>query len=74
MPFLDYVLPDTLSPFVKNLINGLVGFHLLAFVIFIILLVRSFNKTPEDNFREQYQSFEKKTAAANPKKKNLKDD
>lgn len=60
MPFLDFVLPDTLSPFVKNTINLLVGFHLLAFFIFIVLLVRSFKKSPEDNFREQYANFEKK--------------
>jgi len=63
MPFLDYVLPETLSPFVRNLINLLVGCHLFAFLAFIVLLVRSFNKTPEDNFRDQYQNFEKKTAA-----------
>ena len=68
MPFLDYVLPTTLDPMVKHLINFLVGFHLLAFLVFIVLLVRSFRKSPEDSFREQCQSLEQR------KQKNVKGD
>lgn len=67
MPFLDYVLPETLDPMVKTLINFLVGFHLLAFLVFIVLLARSFKKTPEDNFREQYSSMEEKVKKQNQK-------
>ncbi len=64
---MDYVLPESLDPMVKTMINFLVGFHLLAFLIFIVLLARSFKKSPEDNFREQYQTMEQKV-----KQKNLK--
>lgn len=46
MPILDHILPDTLDPMLKHAINGLVIFHLLAFIAFIVLLVRSFMKGP----------------------------
>ena len=46
MPILDSILPQTLHPMVKHAINGLVIFHVLAFLVFVILLVRSFMKGP----------------------------
>lgn len=52
MPLLDSILPDTLNPMVKNLVNFLVIVHLAVFFIFIILLVRSFTKGPDDHFRQ----------------------
>ena len=67
MPLLDSILPSDLNPMVKHLINGLVGFHIIVFLIFIYLLVRSFNKTPTDNFRDQYDKFEKQTNKKNVK-------
>lgn len=59
MPVLNHILPDTLSPGVKNLINFLVIAHVLVFFIFIILLVRSFMKGPSDHFRDQVTGLEK---------------
>lgn len=45
MPFLDSIIPATVDPFVRNLINVLVGIHILAFLLYIYLLVRSTKRT-----------------------------
>ena len=75
LPLLDGILPESLDPTIKHLVNFLVLAHLLAFFIFIILLVRSFTKSSSDNFRDQVKQFEKSAKAdQNKKKKNLKEE
>jgi len=37
-------LPDNLDPTLKMIINGLVYVHIAAFLIYVIMLVRSFGK------------------------------
>lgn len=63
MPFLDSILPPTLDPFVRNIINVLVGVHILAFLVWVYLVTRSVNKTQTQEFREQYQKLEQKIAS-----------
>jgi hypothetical protein len=53
----------------KNVINGLVIFHILIFIIFIILLVRSFFITPQDQFRDQVQKMERQVQNQSQRKK-----
>jgi len=75
MPVLDSILPETLDPTVKHVINFLVIFHLLAFFVFVYLLARSLTKSSSDTFRDQVKDFEKKTKAdQNKKKKDLKEE
>ena len=69
MPFLDSILPATLDPMVKHVINFLVGVHLIVFLVFVYLLCKSLRKSPQDNFREQYQKMEKKVEAKKNKNK-----
>ncbi len=68
MPLLDHVLVGV-SPAMKNVINGLVIFHILIFIIFIILLVRSFFITPQDQFRDQVQKMERQVQNQSQRKK-----
>mgnify|MGYP001579683751 CR=1 FL=1 len=44
MDLLDPILPPNLHPYLKYLINGLVIFHILAFLFYIFILVRSYVK------------------------------
>jgi hypothetical protein len=60
MPFLDSVIPTSVDPTIRTVINVLVGVHLLAFLLYIYLLVRSSKKTSADAFREQYKTLEQK--------------
>lgn len=62
MPFLDSVLPATVDPFIRNVINVLVGIHIAAFLLYVVLLVRSSQKSQTDEFRDQYKNFEKAAA------------
>jgi len=48
---IDFILPSSLDPTVKLIINILVGVHLAAFLCYIVLLVRSFGKKPSDRIR-----------------------
>jgi len=48
-------LPDSLDPTLKMVINGLVYVHILVFVIYIVLLLRSFGK----NEGKELQKFKK---------------
>jgi hypothetical protein len=48
------------DPTIRTVINVLVGVHLLAFLLYIYLLVRSSKKTSADAFREQYKTLEQK--------------
>lgn len=48
-------LPDSLDPTLKMVINGLVYFHILAFLIYVVLLCRSFGK----NEGKELQQFKK---------------
>lgn len=52
MPILDSILPETLHPMVKHAINVLVVFHIIAFLAFVVLLVKSFMKGPSDHFKD----------------------
>ena len=63
MPFLDAIIPESVDPFVRNIINVLVGIHILAFLLYVYLLVRSSKKSPTDDFKEQYRTLEAKAAA-----------
>jgi hypothetical protein len=47
---LDAILPPTLDPNVKLMINILVGLHLLAFVVWMVYLCKSLGKSQTDNF------------------------
>ncbi len=60
LPIMNGVLPSTMDPMVVNLINTLVLVHVIALCCYIFLLVRSFTKTPADNFRDRYDDFAKK--------------
>jgi len=37
-------LPDSIDPTLKMVINGLVYLHILVFIIYVVLLCRSFGK------------------------------
>jgi len=50
--FIDFILPDTLDPAIKLIVNILVGLHLFAFIIYLSLLVRSFGQKPEDKIKD----------------------
>lgn len=63
MPFLDSILPATVDPFVRNIINVLVGVHILAFLAWVYLVTRSAKKTSTEEFREQYQQLQAKANA-----------
>ena len=41
MAFLDDILPPTLDPMLKLLIDILIGLHLIIFLVFVILLYRN---------------------------------
>jgi hypothetical protein len=71
MPILDSVLPSTIDPTMRHVINGLVGIHLCVFFLFIVLLCRSFMKGPQDHFKDQVGKMERNS---NTQKKNLKED
>jgi hypothetical protein len=45
MPFMDMIIPSSVDPTIRLVINILVGVHLLAFFIYVWLLMRSSNKT-----------------------------
>ena len=45
MPFMDMIIPSSVDPTIRLVINILVGVHLLAFLIYVWLLMRSSNKT-----------------------------
>ena len=49
---IDFILPDSLDPTVKLIVNVLVGVHLAAFFCYVILLARSFGKKPQDWIRQ----------------------
>ena len=60
MPFMDMIIPASVDPTIRLIINILVGVHLLAFFLYVWLLMRSTNKTQVDDFREQYGKMESK--------------
>lgn len=60
MPILDFILPPTLDPTLKMVINALAAVHIFAFLLYIYLLVRSSKSSPADQFRKQYQTMEAK--------------
>ena len=62
MPFLDSIIPSSVDPTIRTVINVLVGVHILAFLLYVYLLFRSTNKTQTDQFKEQYQKLEKNAA------------
>lgn len=63
MPFLDSIIPPSVDPFIRNVINVLVGIHIFAFLLYVYLLVRSSKKSSTDEFRDQYRNLETKVAA-----------
>jgi hypothetical protein len=60
MPFMDMIIPESVDPTIRLVINALVGVHILAFLIYVWLLLRSSNKSEADVFRDQYKNLEKK--------------
>jgi hypothetical protein len=62
MPFMDMIIPSSVDPTIRLVINILVGVHLLAFFLYIWLLMRTSSKTQADDFREQYSKMETKVA------------
>lgn len=62
MPILDAILPPSIDPFVRNVINVLVGIHIAAFLLYIYLLTRSSMKTQADEFKEGYKKMEASAA------------
>jgi hypothetical protein len=60
MPFMDIVIPESVDPTIRLVINILVGVHLLAFFLYIFLLCRSTKRTEADEFRDQYKQMEAK--------------
>ena len=57
---LDSILPPTLDPTLKMVINILVIVHLLAFFCYLTFLVMSFRKTADDDFKDDYNQYKKK--------------
>lgn len=41
---LDSILPPNLDPIWKNLLNGLFVFHILAFLLYLFVMIRSYVK------------------------------
>jgi len=60
MPFMDIVIPSSVDPTIRLIINILVGVHLFAFFVYVYLLFRSSNRTQADEFRDQYKNMEQK--------------
>jgi hypothetical protein len=58
MPMLNSILPPDLNPFIRNFVNFLAIVHLLAFLLFCFLLVRSMLKGPEEQFREEMSEMQ----------------
>ena len=56
---IDFILPDSLDPTLKLIVNLLVGVHLLAFICYIVLLARSFGTKPEDHFQQKVNKLTK---------------
>jgi preprotein translocase subunit SecY len=59
---MDMIIPESVDPTIRLIINILVGVHLLAFFTYVWLLMRSSNKTQADEFRDQYKQMEGKIA------------
>lgn len=55
--FMNSILPETLDPSVITLVNFLVGFHLLALLLWAIMCVRS---TGKKDSAEAVRQFEEK--------------
>jgi hypothetical protein len=55
---MDYVIPASVDPTVRLIINILVGLHLLAFLAYVFLLFRSSTKSSTDQFRDQYKNLQ----------------
>lgn len=54
-------LPDSLDPTLKLIINGLVYVHLAVFLVYFIMLARSFGRKDEKDlkkFKEQHAKHE----------------
>lgn len=49
-----------LDPIVLSLLNLLVGVHLIAFLVLIVIVCRNMNKTDAAIFKEQIKLLEKK--------------
>ncbi len=60
MPFMDSVIPESVDPSIRLVINILVGLHIAAFLLYIFLLMRSTKRTEADEFRDQYKNMELK--------------
>ena len=60
MPFMDMVIPATVDPTIRLIINILVGVHIFAFFAYVYLLMRSSKRTQADEFRDQYKNMEAK--------------
>jgi hypothetical protein len=58
---MDAIIPASVDPTVRLVINVLVGVHLLAFLAYVFLLFRSTNKSSTDQFREQYKNLQAQT-------------
>lgn len=52
MPFMDSVIPESVDPTIRLVINILVGVHIGAFLLYIFLLMRSTKRTEADEFRD----------------------
>ncbi len=44
MPLLDSILPPDTDPTLRHIMNGLLIFHIIAFLFYMFLLTRSFLK------------------------------
>ena len=55
---MDSIIPASVDPTIRLIINILVGFHIVAFLVYVWLLMRSSNKTQVDQFREQYKQMD----------------
>lgn len=54
-------LPDSLDPTLKMVINGLIYVHLAVFLVYFVMLARSFGKKDEKDlkkFKEQHAKHE----------------
>jgi len=60
MPFMDMVIPATVDPTIRLIINILVGVHIFAFLAYVYLLLRSSKRTEADEFRDQYKNMQAK--------------
>jgi cbb3-type cytochrome oxidase subunit 3 len=57
---MDLVIPASVDPTIRLIINILVGVHIFAFLAYVYLLLRSSNRTQADEFRDQYKNMETK--------------